>query len=81
MLENAVKLAPILLPSLPQAAAEELIGALGTFWILIQCGYVLFVDQFGDYCDHLDRLLRQYIDWHPGVPAMHLDISWESSMK
>ena len=72
LLRNAEKLAPIVFKQdkLPQEIGEAIIKALATFWIAIQCGYVIDPEKLDAYAIHVDNLLRTYLQWHPGVPSM-----------
>ena len=76
MLRKAAELEPILFlqPHYPKGAGQDLIEHLALFWLAISCGYVLIIDRFEEYSREVDRILRLYVAWHPGVPAMHLDI-------
>ena len=48
--------------------AVELLEALHNFLIMISCPYVMYPDQIGEYCGHVDKLMRELVPWHPGVP-------------
>ena len=48
--------------------ALELLEAFQTFLIMISCPYVMYPDQFGEYCGYVDKLMRKLVPWHPGVP-------------
>ena len=74
LLQHGAVLAPILLPSLRQETGQAVLDALGEFWIALQCGYVVHPEKFGALCNHVDHLLRTYVDWHPIVPSIHLDL-------
>ena len=74
LLQHAVELAPIVFPQLRPEIGRSVIEGLANFWIAIQCGYVLNPEKFNEFALHVDNLLRTYVDWHPGVPAVHLDL-------
>ena len=61
-------------PAYPKGAGQDLVEHLATFYVAIACGYVLIIEKFEEYADRVDRLLRLYVSWHPGVPAVHLNI-------
>ena len=48
--------------------ALELLEAFQNFLIMISCPYVMDPDKFGNYCGYVDKLMRELVPWHPGVP-------------
>ena len=54
--------------------ALELLEAFQTFLIMLSCPYVMYPDQFGEYCGYVDKLMRDRCAWHPSVPSCHLNI-------
>ena len=74
LLQHAAELAPIVLPSLSQENGQAVIQGLANFWLALACSWVLNPKKFGEYCLHVDNMLRTHIPWHPCVPAIHLDL-------
>ena len=62
LLENAEKIHEII------GVPVELIKALHTLLIMMSCPYVMYPDQFGEYCQYVDKLMRDFVDWHPSIP-------------
>ena len=62
LLENAEKIYEII------GIPLELMVAFRNFFIMISCPYVMYPDQFGEYCAYVDKLMRDHVDWHPSVP-------------
>ena len=50
------------------------IEGLGLFLIAIATKFVLDPVKFGAFCDRVDKLMIQWIEWHPSVPSVHLDL-------
>ena len=80
MVENAEKVARIIFDldpehtdSVPIEFAIQIIEGLGNFLIAINSKFVLIPEVFGRFCDHLDRLMIKWIEWHPSVPSVHLE--------
>ena len=76
LVANASKIAPkiFLEVDVPHDVAKEIIECLGYFLIAVNSKFVLHTEKFERLCDHLDRLMIQWIEWHPSVPSIHLGI-------
>lgn len=76
-LKKAAELEPIIFPQpqYPQGAGTEFVEALGTFWLIVNCGYVMNIEKVGEYAKTVDDICRRIVPWHPGVPSIHLSIS------
>ena len=79
LVENPKKVAEIIFDldpdhtdSVPIEFGIQIIENLGYFLIAINSKFVLYPEVFGRFCDHLDRLMIQWIEWHPSVPSVHL---------
>ena len=57
---------------LPIEFGIQIIEGLGNFLIAINSKFVLRPEMFGRFCDHVDRLMIQWLEWHPSVPSVHL---------
>ena len=68
LLRHAKELAPIVFKEekLPIEIGEAIIESLASFWIAIQCGYVVDPEKLEKFAIHVDNLLRTYLEWHPG---------------
>ena len=77
MLQKAAELEPICFPQPHYApgVGQRFVESLATFWLIINCGYVMKIEAVGEYADTLDDLIRRTVPWHPGVPSIHLSIS------
>lgn len=68
ILRHAKELAPLVFKpeKLPTEIGQAILEGLATFWIAIQCGYVIDPDKLDEFAIHVDNLLRTYVAWHPG---------------
>ena len=76
MLRKAAELEAICFPQphYPPGAGKEFVESLATFWLIINCGYVMKIEQVGEYAKTVDDVCRRIVPWHPGVPSIHLSI-------
>ena len=74
LVDHAAQIAPIVLPQVPLEFAQALIEGLAHFLIAIKSKYVLDPAKFGALCAHVDQLMVQWVEWHPSVPSVHLDL-------
>ena len=56
----------------PIECGIQIIEGLGNFLIAINSKFVLHSDMFDRFCNHVDRLMIQWLEWHPSVPSVHL---------
>ena len=52
-----------------------MIVGLANVFVALSCKYVIDPVMFGALADELDELMITHVGWHPGVPAIHLDIA------
>ena len=55
----------------PFEAAKEIIEGLGLFLIAITTKLVIDPVKFGILCDRIDKLMIQWVPWHPSVPSKY----------
>ena len=79
LVEKAEKVAEIIFDCdpdhqdyVPIEIGIQIIEGLGNFLIAYNSKFVLHPEKFGRLCDHVDRLMIQWLEWHPSVPSLHL---------
>ena len=56
----------------PFEVAKEIIEGLGLFLIAIATKLVLDPVKFGILCERVDKLMIQWVPWHPSIPSRFL---------